>query len=38
MDSRRILIKNSTVITMDNTIGDSASADMLVHWAIIEAA
>src|SRR5208282_4347463 len=37
MDSRRILIKNGTVITMDNTIGDFASADVLVHGAIIEA-
>ncbi|HEY2015454.1 MAG TPA: hypothetical protein VGH38_18240 [Bryobacteraceae bacterium] len=37
MDSRRILIKNGTVITMDNAIGDFACADVLVHGAIIEA-
>ena len=37
MDSRRILIKNGTVITMDNTIGDFAAADVLVDGAVIEA-
>jgi imidazolonepropionase-like amidohydrolase len=37
MDSRRILIKNGTVITMDNAIGDFAPADVLVHGAMIEA-